>query len=234
MVQGDGAKEEIASAIALLNEYNEKVAKKKPGENPIDVMIVGRGGGSLEDLWAFNEEVVARAISASAIPVVSAVGHEIDFTISDFVADKRAPTPSAAAEMIVADKKEMISMVENLLGRMLARAKSIVGSKEAELLRLKEAYVLREPVNFILQLKQEIDGLERRIVKGMESLMAGKHNLYDVLKGKLRMLDPESVLERGYSITFRDSRVVKNASDLKSGDRIFTKFARGESGSVVE
>ncbi|MBF0217757.1 MAG: exodeoxyribonuclease VII large subunit, partial [Candidatus Omnitrophica bacterium] len=145
MVQGEGAKDEIASAIASLNEYNGNIGTNCPGGNPIDVMIVGRGGGSIEDLWAFNEEIVARAIAASDIPVVSAVGHEIDFTISDFVADKRAPTPSAAAEMIIADKNETLSRVESLLGRMGAAAKAIIGRREAELKRLKEAYVLREP-----------------------------------------------------------------------------------------
>src|SRR5438445_1651352 len=115
-VQGDGAAQEIARAIRFLNEFHERALRDGRHEAAIDVMIVGRGGGSIEDLWAFNEEVVARAIRSSTIPVISAVGHETDFTIADFVADMRAPTPSAAAELVAAHEEELCSRLEQLVG----------------------------------------------------------------------------------------------------------------------
>ena len=135
-VQGEGAKDEIARAIRQFNELDN-----------IDVMIVTRGGGSLEDLWPFNEEVVARAIYESRIPIISAVGHEIDYTISDFAADFRAPTPSAAAELVIPNKEDLVKLIETSAIRLKNAISGKIGLLAEKLATLKESYVLRQPLN---------------------------------------------------------------------------------------
>lgn len=233
-VQGDTAKDEIASAIEELNEYNEQVLEDGAGQHPIDVMIVGRGGGSLEDLWSFNEEVVARAIFRSKIPVVSAVGHEIDYTISDFVADLRAPTPSAAAEMVVPRRQDVEGRLSEMRERLLSAAKARVNELERGVAVLKESYVLKGPVNVFLQLKQRVDDLLRAAGTSVAHTADIKFRELGTACGKLRVLSPLAVLERGYSITFQGGEVLKDTKGLKKGDAVVTKLAEGVFTSRVE
>jgi exodeoxyribonuclease VII large subunit len=201
-VQGEGASTEIASAIKEFNEYGK-----------VDVLIVGRGGGSIEDLWPFNEEIVARAIYNSKIPVVSAVGHEVDFTISDFVADLRAPTPSAAAELVVPEKDELRAIV----------------AKNSK--RLANGLL-----NMALQLRQRIDDLGSGLAVRVGHMLQVSAGEVKTLSGRLRALSPLAVLERGYSITFNESdgKIVKNAATLKYGNRVETRVHKGRITSVVD
>ena len=233
-VQGDEAKHEIAQAIEEFNEYNDYLAETKSEEHPIDVLIVGRGGGSLEDLWPFNEEKVARAIHASGIPVISAVGHEVDYTISDFVADFRAPTPSAAAELVIPVKEDLLSRVKENLSRIKAAAKSRIEALEKEVKSLRESYVLRAPINVFLQLEQQVDDLKRSIKNSATYRLELKKKELGVASGKLQMLSPLAVLQRGYSITFKGETAVKNAAKLKKGDALRTKLEQGRVFSTVE
>lgn len=233
-VQGDGAKDEIALAIEELNELNAYIKKSGSEENLIDVIIVGRGGGSLEDLWPFNEEIVARAIYESVIPIVSAVGHEVDYTISDFVSDLRAPTPSAAAEMVMPLKSDLLESINGLRLRMNAAVRTRMNIFEKEVESLKDSYILRSPMNAFLQREQQVDELLKKITsktKHYLELVYGKVNAY---KGKLSALSPMGVLDRGYSITFKDGKVVKEASVLKKNDVLLTRLAKGSVTSKVE
>ncbi|MBD3379043.1 MAG: exodeoxyribonuclease VII large subunit [Candidatus Omnitrophica bacterium] len=233
-VQGDGAKEEIAAGIKAFNAYNEQIKEQETGEDPVDVLITGRGGGSLEDLWAFNEETVARAIFDSEIPVISAVGHEVDFTIADFAADLRAATPSAAAEVSVPLKSDLLDRVGECRKALDERVREKIEDLEAEVLALRKSYVLRTPVNIFLQLGQQIDDLVSRAYSHTRHLYRMKEGRLSGLAGKLRALSPLSVLERGYGITFKGDKVVKKVSSVKRGDVIKTRLADGEISSTVE
>jgi exodeoxyribonuclease VII large subunit len=182
-VQGEGAAGEIATAIADFNRHRD-----------VDVLIVGRGGGSMEDLWAFNEEVVARAIYNSKIPVISAVGHEVDFTIADFVADLRAPTPSAAAELVVRSKAELQAELDTLSHRLLlgvARKLNLLSETISGLKR-----VLKDPSFSLQHLAQRVDDLDGRILRAMASVLHHRAGKIDALQVNLRMLSPALRLER--------------------------------------
>lgn len=224
-VQGKGAELEIARAIAELNEFGG-----------VDVIIVGRGGGSLEDLWAFNEEIVARAIYNSKIPIISAVGHEVDWTIADFVADFRAPTPSMAAEKVIPKKEELRERIEEARARL---KNALLGSVEAlgsRLKQLAESYVLRQPLNMVRQHQQRVDDLIKGLHLRMGHIIKLKENVFNSIAGKLGSLSPFAVLERGYSITARmpDGNIVKNAASLKAGDKVRTRLKKGMFVSRVE
>jgi exodeoxyribonuclease VII large subunit len=222
-VQGEGAAQQIAEAIADLNRFGE-----------IDVMIVGRGGGSLEDLWAFNEEIVARAIYRSAVAVVSAVGHEIDFTIADFVADRRAPTPTAAAEMVLPRKADLLEQVE-MLAAQLRRV------MELKLDALRQAHRglakrLADPGRKLREDQQRVDELSVDLLRRFqERLRRGRDRLAEVA-GRLGALSPLAVLERGYTITHKlpEERIVKSAAALAIGDVVRITFAAGRSLCRVE
>lgn len=224
-VQGEGACFEIAQAIDEFNRFGK-----------VDVLIVARGGGSLEDLWAFNEEIVARAIYRSRIPVISAVGHEIDYTISDFVADLRAPTPSAAAEQVIAHKQELINQIENLSSRAKVAMANQIELLQHKLGGLRERYVFREPTDLIQQYQQRIDELVSFLDLKLRHLGQIYQERYNVLIGKLQALSPLNILSRGYSITLRlpDRKVVKRAHMLKVGVKVETKLAHGSFISKVE
>ncbi len=223
-VQGEGAAAEIAAGIARLNE-------KRPD---LDLLIVGRGGGSLEDLWAFNEEVVARAVFASRIPVVSAVGHEIDFTICDFVADVRAATPTEAGELVVPDRADVASSLRLYrrrlglaLGRVVARARERLDALTAR-------YAFRHPETALLERAQQLDDLMDR----MGTLLAHRLGLLgEALAGsgrRLEALSPLKVLGRGYSLTFAaDGRILRSVEGLAAGDRIRSRLHAGEIESEV-
>ena len=200
-VQGDGAKEEIAQAIREFNELNN-----------VDVIILARGGGSLEDLWCFNEEVVARAIYHSTIPVLSAIGHETDYTIADFVADFRAPTPSAAAEIVMPSRAELVKQVENLL-----------------------THVWRSLGDIVPQHEQRLDDLTQGLGRALEQkIRTGQVHLEGLLN-ELNALNPLAILKRGYSITslLVNGKVLYSAQELKKGDKVKTRLSSGEFVSEV-
>jgi exodeoxyribonuclease VII large subunit len=244
-VQGEGAAEEIAAALDLLNE-----------RGGFDVLVVGRGGGSAEDLWCFNEEAVARAIARSRIPVISAVGHETDFTISDFVADVRAPTPSAAAEMLVQSKETFLGRLDEAAGALRRAAREAALRARNRLLRAEGSRVFQEPRAAARVFAQRIETLGARMGHGMrERLQSGQQRLDEAglrmahaferrhadrrqqlrrLLTQLEALSPLSVLRRGYSVTSDESgRTVTAFTDVKEGQKLATRLFRGSVESEV-
>ncbi len=230
-VQGDEAAEEIACAIEELNEYNHCIGEE---ENPVDVIIVGRGGGSLEELWPFNEEIVARAIYASEIPIISAVGHEVDFTISDFVADARAATPSAAAETIMPKKNDLLLRINDLTYRMSQAVNGTIETLETRIENLRSSYVLKNPMNVFLHLDETVDDLLKTATSKIKHFLQLENARLGSIAGKLNVMSPLAVLERGYSITFKDNVPVKDVKQLKKGDTLHTSLAKGIVISKVE
>ena len=227
-VQGEGAKEQIAQAI---NDFNCLGPDLKP-----DVLIVGRGGGSIEDLWAFNEEIVARAVANSEIPVISAVGHETDYTICDFVADLRAPTPSAAAELVVKDKFEIKHRIETLALRLNKVILSQIDNKKHSLKNLHDNLLIRHPQNTINLYQQDLDDLLMRLGTSVKHFWEMKKENLKILKGQLFALSPEAILERGYSITFIGSskKIVRDAAEVKKDDMLEIKVQKGIIHTKVE
>lgn len=224
-VQGINSAEEIAEAIREFNTYKD-----------VDLIIVGRGGGSIEDLWAFNEEVVAREIFTSEIPIVSAVGHEIDFTISDFVADLRAPTPSAAAELAVRDKNEILDIINHLLQtsqRLLFRN---FEQKNETLNSLTKRYGIARVIDTIREKKQIVDEYERRITSRSSYTFSLKWQLLDALDKRLNGLNPSAVLDRGYSIArkFPGMEIVSSVKDINLYDRLLIEFVDGNARTIVD
>ncbi len=224
-VQGDGAAEDIVKAIQEFNAWGQ-----------VDVLIVGRGGGSLEDLWAFNEEIVARAIFASEIPVISAVGHEIDFSISDFVADLRAATPSAAAEIATYDAQSITAFVTESrarLGRALIRT---VGMRRQLLEQLVKSRIFVSPQVLLEKPSQRLDDCVTRIRNSSELLLLKNQNRLTLANHKLAALSPDSVLKRGYAVITRrpDQTIVKQAAELSGGDAVAIKFSDGSKPAKIE
>jgi len=230
-VQGEGAAEEIAEGIADLNRFSASSP-----ENAIDVLIVGRGGGSLEDLWAFNEEPVARAIFQSAIPVVSAVGHEIDFTIADFVADVRAATPSAAAELVVPELDEIEATLNDLRGRLLNALKAKAEQARGLLESVLRSHGFLAPLERVRQWQQRMDDVAQRISLAASHQVRSKSEALAAAAGRMESLSPLKVLARGYSITMMGDppRIVKDAAALRPGDTIATRLHRGRLISRVQ
>jgi len=222
-VQGEEAAREIAEGIRRLNRLGG-----------FDVIITGRGGGSLEDLWAFNEEAVARAIFESEIPVVSAVGHEIDITIADLVADLRAPTPTAAAELVVPRREDLEGRLLDIARRVRHALGGRLETARAELRMLAVRSGAQQLCGYIRQLIQRTDDLGTRL--GL-ALRAQVRHLAERLRGaggRLDSLSPLRVLERGYSITRADGTVLRDARDANIGDRLETVLFRGRIDSRVE
>ncbi|WP_321371397.1 exodeoxyribonuclease VII large subunit [uncultured Desulfuromusa sp.] len=213
-VQGDGAGAEIASAIIELNKEPE-----------IDVLIVGRGGGSREDLWAFNEEIVARAIVASKIPVISAVGHEIDVSISDLVADLRAPTPSAAAELVVQNRLELERHLDQLTLRLAAQMRARLSLFKSHLQGLEKR--LKGPVEQLKMQGMQLQQSALRLEQAIYAVIEQRNLQLAVLVGRLESLSPLAVLSRGYSIVklLHTSRIVHSAKGLKDGDLLEIQLA---------
>ena len=215
-VQGQGAAEKIAKGIQLMNE--KKLA---------DVLILARGGGSLEDLWPFNEEIVAREIYNSEIPIISAVGHETDFTIADFVADLRAPTPSAAAELAVSDIYELNDKI-NLYNKRLRLALK----KKTELMRLRyekcmTSRVFKDPLKNIKDNYLRIDNYIKSLVNSIRMKQKDSSSKYIELVTKLDTLSPLKTLTRGYSLTEMNGKIIKSSKSLKQEDEIDIKFYDG-------
>ncbi len=271
-VQGEGAAAEISAAIERANRWHRE------GEIILDALIVGRGGGSLEDLWAFNEEVLARAIAASDLPVVSAVGHEVDFTIADMAADQRAPTPSAAAEMLSTDQRDLLQRMTQLEARLVQQTRQRLAALGSELAHLRRR--LRRPDYQLREQAQRLDELEQRLLLAQRHQRAHLANRLALLETRLRgqspqrriracrdqaqllsrqlaaamnarlertreqlehlasMLDsvsPLRTLERGYSVlTDTAGQVVSEAGQVRAGERLQARLARGELDLVVD
>ena len=215
-VQGEGAAEEIAAAIQRVNLRSD-----------IDLMITGRGGGSREDLWAFNEEPVAWAISRSQIPVISAVGHEPDVTISDYVADVRASTPSNAAELAVPDQTQVHQRLEGLALRLTRAAQVRLDAGRRELRRLEQSRVLRNPVAVVDDQRMRLDGVQHRLALALErSLRRGRVELAE-LAGRIDAMSPLKVLGRGYAIARYQNQAVTTVGQVSHGDALDVMVSDG-------
>ena len=245
LVQGEGAKEDIVRQINRAKDYN------------LDVLIVGRGGGSIEDLWAFNEEIVARAIYECPIPVISAVGHEIDFTIADFVADLRAPTPTGAAEIAVPNKSDVINYLNQINLRCQKNIKTIIELKKKRLDSIKSHYILNNPLDLYSAKIQKLDYLTENLIKNYKNIIDKKkiklNNIktrplfsnplvildktkqkYTLLLGKLDALSPLKTLERGYGIIKINEKAITSIKDLKKDDLINIELKDGSVSAIIK
>jgi len=234
LVQGDEAPAQIVRAIERLARFRTQ-APGEPHPAAVDVMIVGRGGGSIEDLWAFNDEAVARAIHACPIPVISAVGHETDFTIADFVADLRAPTPSAAAEIAVAQADVLVEKIMALGNRATRALTQMTATRRLELQRLLRSWGLRQPLDLVRQAIQRLDELATRADSGLQRLLADSTHRLSATVGRLEALNPSGVLARGYSIVSRarDGRVVTREKQAALGEHLRIRLSEGELRAAV-
>jgi len=218
-VQGETATEEIAVGIEEMNRWRG-----------IEVLIVGRGGGSIEDLWAFNEERVARAIFASQIPIISAVGHETDYTIADFVADVRAPTPSAAAEMVVSHKDQLRQRIDEFAGRILSSLRLYLQSHATSLSHLRGRLQIFSPAGMLRVQREKFQSLEERLHRALQAYLNSKREGAQRAMEKLGALSPLSVLERGFSLCVRlpALQIVREANEVEVGDEVLVRLCRGK------
>jgi len=223
-VQGAGSKEEIAEAIKDLNA----------GFPDIDVMLVGRGGGSMEDLWAFNEEIVARAIAGSGIPVISCVGHETDFTIADFVADLRAATPSAAAELVVKSKVELAANIAGLEKRLLQSLRIYYENLQGKFRRLASSRMLANPLALLERPMRRLDDAVEGLVHASGERLRRAGEKLNLQSEKIKALSPLFPLKKGYAVV-KDAagKAVKSAAALAPGDRLSLQFAEGRAEAEV-
>ena len=228
-VQGEAARDEIVRSIKVANDF---------AGDYLDVLIVARGGGSLEDLWCFNEEIVARAIYGSRIPVISAVGHEIDYTIADYVADLRAPTPSAAAELVVKDKKDIlknISIIKERLDKLFYAQYDLLKN----FLEIRGKKVIKRLFQDQLsELTMSMENLNIRFLNNFSNYLKQAKNSVHYYTGKLETLNPYNTLKRGYSITYRYEKgesksLIRRVSDVNPGDKINTVLKDGNFNSKV-
>lgn len=244
LVQGKDAKDDIVRNIKLADTYN------------LDTLIVGRGGGSIEDLWAFNEEIVARAIYECNTPVISAVGHEVDFTIADFVADKRAETPTGAAEIAVPSKTDLLKLINQLTLRSSKSINDKINTNKKILDKIKSSYILSNPMSIYEIKEQKLDNLIEKstthllnilnnnklrlnnlkrsyIFKNPEKIFETKNNNYNNILNKLNVLNPLNTLKRGYSITKLNNNVINNVKNIKLKDKIDITLENGEISAEV-
>ncbi|MGN1409413.1 MAG: exodeoxyribonuclease VII large subunit, partial [Eubacteriales bacterium] len=217
LVQGPDAPPQLIAGLQYFNQTRS-----------VDVIIIGRGGGSIEDLWAFNDEGVARAVAASAIPVISAVGHETDFTICDFAADKRAPTPSAAAELAVPETNELKRKISNIITRESDVIAHMLKLRREKLDSLAKTRSMTDPMNFIYDRCMLTDMLSDRLLRAFGNELNSKKAEMSAAAGKLNALNPLSVISRGYSAVYKSSgELVKNISDVRIGDKVEFKTIGG-------
>jgi len=223
-VQGAGSAENVCRAIRQANnaKYN------------LDIIVVARGGGSMEDLWTFNEEIVAREVFNSRVPVVSAIGHEPDFTICDFVADLRAPTPSAAAEMIFPDKQELLERINQIDYYIKIYIKDRVEVYYSSLENIENSYFFKKPVDMLNEYKMRTDDIQKdieRITK--EKLSRVKESLLNKEK-LLNSISPEQTLKRGFTYIIKDGKLISRKVKVKEGEDITVRFYDGDVKSKVE
>jgi len=217
LVQGEGAAENLREGIEYFNS-----------RYPVDVIIIGRGGGSIEDLWAFNDEELARTISRCRIPVISAVGHETDFTICDFVADKRAPTPSAAAEIAVPDTAELKRKISNITGRLELLLSRDLDIKRQKLKTISEKRVITSPANIIDDKRMLLVSDAQRLESSIKLIMSRKQNDFARYTAKLESLNPMSIISRGYSAVFDESgKLIKSVDQVEIGDSFSFRTSDG-------
>ena len=217
-VQGEGSAQQIADAIDFFNE-----------KYPVDVLIVGRGGGSIEDLWSFNEEVVVRAIYRSQIPVISAVGHETDTTLADYVANKRAATPSQAAEFAVRDVKELKNHIKNLQLRMASALQGSLRERFLALKALQNSMALKNPQHLLESRCQKLDRLQERLDKAAENCLDKKKQQLVKITDKLELMNPLTVLKRGFGLPQKeDGSVIRSTKDIKIEDMVTVQLDEGK------
>jgi exodeoxyribonuclease VII large subunit len=223
-VQGEGAAQEIAQAIADFNKYHLA-----------DVLIVGRGGGSIEDLWAFNEEIVAKAIFDSKIPIIAAIGHETDFTIADWVADLRAPTPSAAAEMVIAEKSHLLKFLDGAKEMSLQRVKQQLAQYGQRLSALQKHPLLSSPYGVLAPSIQRLDDFSRQLERvNPKTKIAEGWDLLTRVKRHLNSLHPQNILKKGYTILFsEDDSIILSAKDLAAGQTFKALLHDGKVAATV-
>ncbi|RKX26522.1 MAG: exodeoxyribonuclease VII large subunit [Candidatus Zixiibacteriota bacterium] len=224
-VQGDGAEETIAAGIEYFNSRDD-----------IDIIIVGRGGGSLEDLWPFNTETTVRVIAASSVPVVSAVGHEIDITLSDLAADLRAPTPSAAAELTVWSLDEFTDRINDLVSLQANLLNSQLGQAREELAGIQNRPVFVRPLDIINQYRQQLDGSHRLLLAAGKNRLERYRNSLSLSLSRFEILSPLKTLARGYTVTRTsdNGKLVRSRRDVTAGDKLETVLTDGRLMSVVE
>lgn len=244
LVQGDNAAPDIVKNIKLADKYN------------LDVLIIGRGGGSIEDLWPFNEEIVARAIFDAKTPIISAVGHEIDFTISDFVSDMRAPTPTGAAEMAVPNIVDILKHIDQLKIRLNESVLKNVNYQKIYLDSIKNSFVIKNPLMMFENKKQNLDILQDKLISSLNNLVNNKKYELELIKNnyiiknpqhiikdkknnfrnlteKLEIINPISILNRGYSISYKNNNVLKSVDLVKENDEISIKVTDGTLSATV-
>lgn len=222
LVQGENSAASIVEAIRYFNDTDSA-----------DVLIVGRGGGSIEDLWSFNEECVARAIFESHIPIVSAVGHEIDFTISDFVADLRAPTPSAAAELVVPSQEELRDKFNNVYRRLYTCASRFIEKSRMQVRYYADNAYLKNPMTKVDDSRMYLDSVCRAFENAYTKILGDKKQNLAVLSSKLDALSPLSSLERGFSLTKGKDGLIKSVSQVNEGDNVEIVVSDGSINAVV-
>lgn len=245
LVQGESASADIVKNLKLANTYD------------LDVIILGRGGGSIEDLWPFNEEIVAREIFDSRIPIISAVGHEVDFTIADFVADLRAPTPTGAAEMAVPNMIDLKNQIKQLNIRLNESINKKVKLKKIKLESLKNSFVIKNPMLIYENKKQKLDIIKETMIRLLKDKIGNNKNKLDMLKNsfilknpdnlyknkktnllnlidKLELVNPLGVLKRGYSISNQDGHVIKSIKNIKKTKPLFIKLSDGEIETTIK
>jgi len=216
-VQGSGAAESVVNGLKLLNEY--------PG---IDVILVARGGGSIEDLWAFNEEIVARAIFKSKVPVISGVGHEVDFTIADYVADLRTPTPSVAMEIATPDIIEIENFISDFLSKSSSNIEDIIETKIQDVSSFSKSYGLRLPMDILNRKTQQVDMSVSRVFRSLEKFSIIYGNKISLLTKSLDVYDVQRALRRGFVLVKQNSKFVTRASGFSKGKKALLKFYDGE------
>lgn len=216
LVQGTNAPQQLIAGIKYLNAA--KLA---------DVIIIGRGGGSIEELWAFNDENLARTVYASKIPVISAVGHETDFTICDFAADLRAPTPSAAAELAVPDTSELKKQLLNVEKKMEMVLSNKIKNYRDRIKHYENLKVLKSPTNIIDDNRMNILHIEKNLVSRMQLILSGKKSEFIAQSSKLEALNPLSIVTRGYSVAYKGKKILKKVDDVEISENISVKLSDG-------
>lgn len=216
LVQGEGAKEDIVRNLEIADNYG------------LDTIILGRGGGSIEDLWAFNEEMVAYAIYKAKTPIISAVGHEIDFTISDFVADLRAETPTGAAERAVPNLVDVINHMNQLQIRMNKSINNLLDSYTLRIKKIKESYVLKNPMHIYEIKEQRLDISIEKLETYIKNYLYKKENVLDKLISKIKLLNPLDSLKRGYAVVRSNDKCIKSLKEIKQMDLIEVEVYEGK------